>query len=110
MDGWNTRFLLGRPIFRGYVSSREGKIQESRNKNWNPVYKSTSLQIRQSHRDAVSKVFAITLCCRPGLDCHRYDSAILKRKARCDVCNIFFDIDLCRNAYIICREGHIISV
>ena len=24
MDGWNTTFLLGRPIFRCYVSSREG--------------------------------------------------------------------------------------
>ena len=23
MDGWNTCFLLGRPIFRGYVSFRE---------------------------------------------------------------------------------------
>ena len=25
MDGWNTTFLLGRPIFMGYVSFREGK-------------------------------------------------------------------------------------
>ena len=24
MDGWNTTFLLGRPIFRCYVSFREG--------------------------------------------------------------------------------------
>ncbi len=24
MDGWNTTFLLGRSIFRGYVSFREG--------------------------------------------------------------------------------------
>ena len=24
MDGWKTTFLLGRPIFRGYVSFREG--------------------------------------------------------------------------------------
>ena len=24
MDGWKTSFLLGRPIFRGYVSFREG--------------------------------------------------------------------------------------
>ena len=24
MDGWNTTFLLGRPIFRGYVGFREG--------------------------------------------------------------------------------------
>ena len=24
MDGWNTTFLLRRPIFRGYVSFREG--------------------------------------------------------------------------------------
>ena len=27
MDGWNTTFLLGRPIFRGYVSFREGIIK-----------------------------------------------------------------------------------
>ncbi len=26
MDGWNSSFLLGWPIFRGYVSFREGKI------------------------------------------------------------------------------------
>ena len=26
MDGWNTTFLLGRPIFRGYVSFREGNF------------------------------------------------------------------------------------
>ncbi len=25
MDGWKTTFLVGRPIFRGYVSFREGK-------------------------------------------------------------------------------------
>ena len=25
MDGWNTSFLLGWPIFRGYGSFREGK-------------------------------------------------------------------------------------
>ena len=25
MDGWNTTFLWGRPIFRGYVSFREGR-------------------------------------------------------------------------------------
>ena len=26
MDGWNTTFLLGWPIFRGYVSFRESKV------------------------------------------------------------------------------------
>ena len=26
MDGWNTTFILGRPIFRGFVSFREGKF------------------------------------------------------------------------------------
>ena len=26
MDGWNTSFFLGRPIFRGYVSFRECKV------------------------------------------------------------------------------------
>ena len=25
INGWNTTFLLGRPIFRGYVSFREGR-------------------------------------------------------------------------------------
>jgi len=29
MDGWNTTFLLRRPIFRGYVSFREGKDVEN---------------------------------------------------------------------------------
>ena len=29
MDGWNTIFLLGRPIFRGYVSFREGTPQKT---------------------------------------------------------------------------------
>ena len=28
MDGWNTTFLLGRPIFRGYVSFREGSTYQ----------------------------------------------------------------------------------
>ena len=28
MDGWNTSFLLGWPIFRGYVSFREGSIPD----------------------------------------------------------------------------------
>ena len=27
MDGWNTSFLLGWPIFKGYVSFREGTIE-----------------------------------------------------------------------------------
>ncbi len=29
MDGWNTTFLLGMPIFRGYVSFREGRGRSS---------------------------------------------------------------------------------
>ena len=29
MDGWNTTFLLERPIFRGYVSFREGIAPKS---------------------------------------------------------------------------------
>ena len=32
MDGWNTTFLLGRPIFRGHVSFREGNL--SLTKGW----------------------------------------------------------------------------
>ena len=30
MDGWNTTFLLGRPIFRGYVSFREGNTNKQK--------------------------------------------------------------------------------
>ncbi len=30
MDGWNTTFLLGRPIFRGYVSFREGREKKKK--------------------------------------------------------------------------------
>ena len=26
MDGWNTTFILGNPIFTGYVTFREGRI------------------------------------------------------------------------------------
>ena len=37
MDGWNTTFLLGRPIFRGYVSFREGIWS-----NWNRTENATS--------------------------------------------------------------------
>ena len=33
MDGWNTTFLLGRPIFRGYVSFREGTVDGSEIRN-----------------------------------------------------------------------------
>ena len=29
MDGWNTTFLLGRPIFRGVLLEREGKVWKS---------------------------------------------------------------------------------
>ena len=32
-DGWNTSFLLGWPIFRGYVSFREGN-QKNSHKYW----------------------------------------------------------------------------
>ena len=46
MDGWNTTFLLAFPIFRGYVSFREGRpgcfrerigslAQPSRSTAWN---------------------------------------------------------------------------
>ena len=30
MDGWNTTFLLGRPIFRGHVSFRECRLKNFR--------------------------------------------------------------------------------
>ena len=28
MDGWNTSFLLGNPIFRGYVRFKEGTVDD----------------------------------------------------------------------------------
>ena len=34
MDGWKTSFLLGRPIFRGYVSFREGNAGGDWNAGW----------------------------------------------------------------------------
>ena len=30
MDGWNTSFLLGNPIFRCYISFREGRVKKIR--------------------------------------------------------------------------------
>ena len=30
LDGWNTRFLLGWPMFRGYVSLGEGIVYNSK--------------------------------------------------------------------------------
>ena len=40
MDGWNTRFLLKWPSFRGYVSFREGKVfeQTSLNSCWETLF------------------------------------------------------------------------
>ena len=46
MDGWNTSFLLGWPIFRGYVSFREGNI--------NPDVFFKQSQIRKPVRVTVS--------------------------------------------------------
>ena len=44
MDGWNTTFLLGRPIFRGYVSFREGNFHllDIFWKVFAPLYSATS--------------------------------------------------------------------
>ena len=47
MDGWNTSFLLGWPIFRGYVSFREGN--DSPNSPWRfhrKNHKNTPLKIQ----------------------------------------------------------------
>ena len=43
MDGWNTTFLLGRPIFRGYVSFTEGsRISEpSTVESWESIESTT---------------------------------------------------------------------
>ena len=38
MDGWNTRFLLGGPIFRGYVSFRECNYLEPTWPIWNDFW------------------------------------------------------------------------
>ena len=34
MDGWNTTFLLGRPIFRGYVSFRDCSEKYEKKNKW----------------------------------------------------------------------------
>ena len=34
MDGWNTTFLLGRPIFGGYASFREGNLARRKTSYW----------------------------------------------------------------------------
>ena len=39
MDGWNTSFLLGNPIFSGYVSFREGTICQL---TWLPLHQCAS--------------------------------------------------------------------
>ncbi len=44
MDGWNTTFLLGRPIFRSYVSFREGKCHPDK-----LVYHACELKEPQDH-------------------------------------------------------------
>ncbi len=37
MDSWNTTFLLGRPIFRGYVSLQEGNGPKTEHNKKVPV-------------------------------------------------------------------------
>ena len=43
MDGWNTTFLFGRPIFRGYVSFREGRMT-TQHPNWHHTFLSGFLE------------------------------------------------------------------
>ena len=43
MDGWNPTFILGRPIFRGYVSFREG-IFWIQLRSIGPLFSATPLQ------------------------------------------------------------------
>ena len=46
MDGWNTTFLLGRPIFRCYVSFREGKGNKlSRNVRYEVGHQSDTMNV-----------------------------------------------------------------
>ena len=53
MDGWNTSFLLGWPIFRGYVSFREGNI--------NPDVFFKQSQIRKPVRVIVSLFLRLSI-------------------------------------------------
>ena len=50
MDGWNTTFLLGRPIFRGYVSFREG-IPNIMIKGWGILPSPKTTRIPQNYQD-----------------------------------------------------------
>ena len=45
MDGWNTSFLLGWPIFRGYVSFREGSFTFSSQKKIGKSFRDSHLPI-----------------------------------------------------------------
>ncbi len=72
MDGWNTTFLLGRPIFRGHVSFREGithlknvKISRPRDRIHPPstlgITLGTPPTVRQDFNAIVRNLIAFTL-------------------------------------------------
>ena len=46
MDGWNTTFLLRRPIFRGYVSFREG----------NPLFKYVASPLNREKKKRINQL------------------------------------------------------
>ena len=61
MDGWNTSFLLGWPIFRGYVSFRECSKGEFGGifvcfTNFDPLEDFVSV-VKESKKEAASRVF-----------------------------------------------------
>ncbi len=64
MDGWNTTFLLGRPIFRGYVSFRESYTKSKRwhwvslKKLWTCVRTSSTFRIFQRMLMVGSLIFS----------------------------------------------------
>ena len=73
MDGWNTTFLFGRPIFRGYVSLREGKalvfVRWLFLNNvllwlhfWKCPEKNTNFQVATAGKDG--SVFVLNVTCR----------------------------------------------
>ena len=62
MDGWNTSFLLGLPIFRGYVSFREGSFTfSSQKKNREEFSLLTSFNRVAFHRVASAEVQQLSM-------------------------------------------------
>ena len=69
MDGWNTTFLLGRPIFRGYVSFREGisfntasKFRSLNHPKWCRILSISSMLMLSDYEQLEVDVLQTSLC------------------------------------------------